>query len=88
MKNIFNYYTQDGHLMIEGEIMWRICCSQGILFLEPVKCKFSQSTGYNHLYISNKEQYACLNLNPYSANHLHYYDYNNAIEELNKRTKK
>jgi len=88
MKNLFNYYTQDGHLMIEGEKMWRICNSEGTLFLKPIECNFSQYTGYNHLYISNEEQYSRPNLNPYSANHLHYYDYNNAVKELNKRTPK
>ena len=92
MKNLFNYYTQDGHLMIEGETMWRICCSRGILFSEPLKCNFSQNTAYNGNIEKINENHFELksrsNLNPYSANHLHYYDYNNAMKELNKRTNK
>jgi len=85
IMNNYNYYTQDGHLMIEGEIMWRICNSEGKLFSKPTITYFSQNTGYNHLYISNEEQYNCPHLNPYEANHLHYYDFNIALEELNKR---
>ncbi len=81
----YNYYTQDGHLMKNGEIMWRICCSQGILFLEPIKCVFNQNTGYNHLYITNEKQYSRPNLNPYSANHLHYYLKKEAEKQLKLR---
>jgi hypothetical protein len=72
----FNYYTQDGHLMLNGEIMWRICCSDGELFLEPVSLIFSEKTGYNNFNI---------NLNPFAANHLHYYSYDKALKELNER---
>jgi len=83
--NKYNYYTQDGHLMQNDEVMWRICCSEGKLFTQPVRVVFHQSTGYNHIYISNDEQYNCPNLNPFKANHLHYYNFDTAVEELNKR---
>lgn len=84
MKN-FNYYTQDGYLMKNDEIMWRICDSTGELFIEPVKCVFHQNTGYNHTYISNEEQWSSPNLNPYCANHLHYYSKTEAIKQLKLR---
>jgi hypothetical protein len=81
--NNYKYYTQDGHLMKNGEIMWRICDSSGKLFNKPELVNFSQTTGYNHLWVSNDNQKSQPHLNPYHKNHLHYYDYNNALKNIN-----
>ena len=87
----YNYYTQDGHLMIEGETMWRICCSQGFLFTQPLNCVFRQNTGYNGNFEKVNENQFNLksrsNLNPYSANHLHYFSKEEAERQLALRSK-
>jgi len=70
---IFSYYTQDGNLMKDGEIMWRICDSDGKPFETPVKTYFHAESGYN----GGKK-----NLNPYAANHLHFYNKSLAKEAL------
>lgn len=81
---IFNYYTQDGHLMKEDEVMWRICDSKGNLFEEASPIRFSHQTGYNHHYVSNEEQHTDLHLNPFSGNHLHYFSQELATAQLNE----
>ena len=81
--NTYEYYTQDGHLMKENEIMWRICDSSGKKFDKPESVNFSQTTGYNHLWISNNNQRSQPHLNPYHPNHLHYYSYDNALKNIN-----
>lgn len=87
----YNYYTQDGHLMVEGETMWRICCSQGFLFTQPINCVFSQNTGYNSNFEKINENQIKLksvsNLNPYAANHLHYFSKEEAERQLALRSK-
>ena len=87
----YNYYTQDGHLMVEGETMWRICCSQGFLFTQPINCVFSQNTGYNSNFEKINENQIKLksvsNLNPYCANHLHYFSKEEAERQLALRSK-
>lgn len=69
----FNYYTQDGHLMQNGEVMWRICDSKSEVFDQPVKVYFNDATGYND-YDTSK--------NPFAANHIHFFDKNTALEAL------
>ena len=81
----YNYYTQDGHLMVEGETMYRICCSEGELFNQPMSTIFTHNTGYNHLYISNDNQRNRPHLNPYKANHLHYFNKQEALKQLEFR---
>lgn len=76
---------QDGHLMKDDEVMWRICNSTGMLFKDVEKVIFHQATGYNHKYISNENQHSKINLNPFAADHLHYFDKELAIEQLKKR---
>ena len=83
----YNYYTQDGHLMVQGETMWRICCSEGILFANPISVTFHHNTGYNYEYISNEKQYNHPNLNPFKANHLHYFSKEEAERQLALRSK-
>lgn len=82
----YNYYTQDGHLMQHEEVMWRICCSKGEPFLEPVSVIFHHGTGYNGDIVRTSEnefqlKYR-LNLNPFAANHLHYFSKENAQKAL------
>ena len=48
--------------MKNGEIMWRICDSSGKLFNKPELVNFSQTTGYNHLWVSNDNQKLTNNL--------------------------
>ena len=69
----FKYYTQDGHLMKNEEVMWRICDSTGFPYEKPASVFFHHSTGYNR---GDEE------LNPFAANHLHYYDKETAEKEL------
>lgn len=73
----YNYYTQDGHLMIEGETMWRICNSNGMLFKNIEDVHFHIHTGYNHFNPL---------LNPYAANHLHYFSKEEAERQLALRS--
>lgn len=75
-KNTFEFITEDGVKMEEGKAMWRISNSHLLVFSEPSRVKFSHGTGYNDGDVSR---------NPFHKNHIHYYDYNKAMDAIKKR---
>lgn len=69
------YITRDRHYMKEGEIMWRVCNSEGNWKGEPAKVIFCTETGYN-----DNDYYKY----PYHKNHIHFYSKEKAEDYLTR----
>lgn len=70
------YTTFDGVEMMEGDIMWRVCNSYGEWDGdEPDKVRFMHSNGYNGGDIYKPS---------YPRTHIHFFDYNKAVDYLKR----
>lgn len=85
------YTTWDGIIMLEGDIMWRVCNSKIQFFEKPEKVVFHHRTGYNMLPLNPElmEQKIKFDLmkSPFDKNHIHFFDKKYAKEFLKNLNK-
>lgn len=70
------YFTEDGHEMKSGEVMWRVSNTQGKWFGEPGSVNYSSVTGYNML---------DANAPAFPPEHIHFYSKKLAEEYLKNK---